>query len=669
MTHKIKKDKNMSTNQTFPHPIINVIDYSNYEPEYVETLPLLRPIFFMRAQRGKIGVPVYCYGYNDAVAKFGAGTFDRATKYFSREALYLDKLFTRQGGFVVRLAPEDASYASAVLSCSVKKVDVVQYKMDANGQYILAPDGSRIPYKENGADKTEPGVELKWTLRALEDGETISNLKPQTIGEGDEQYTVYPVLAVRANSSGSFGNDTGFKFYTDIDNVDTILANQVGSLPYVFGPVQKTYGQDTVSPIKSVAFNNNYETFVCKPNVVDDRVARQVSFDDVINNYYGDVLPWEMHMYSENIEELGKMVMEVEPNDDTLTDPFLVNLVGTENIDGEQMTHVVFSEDDDAIMLNSQRILYLQDGSDGDISDASIEELTRQYLLDDIYPEIFDVPRYPFTHIFDTGVSLDTKEAFIQFLGKHDSFKLVLSTQDANMGRYNTKAEDLSMGSALHSACLLQPECAIKGTEVCRAEIYQEAGKLVDDLYQGIVPFTLDAMLKKSQVLSVPYINGSIGGLPASEITIFKEYNWVACDPSHKQLSWNNGLNYAQHFSMNQIHWPDMRTVYRYDTSVLTDGLYTDTIVFIKHAVRRCWARFAGTTMTFEQLAGLAQQNIMDTLRSIIGTKYTYSVRVEQSAEEAKIGYISHVYITLYGNPTQRIWEVDIECKRTGFND
>lgn len=659
---------------TYPHWETYVIDRSIYQALQRETLPLFLPIFFMRAAQGAAGVPVYVPSYTDAVAAFGEGTFTEGTPYFSREALYLKKLFSRQGAFIVRMTPNDAAFGSLVLELRVKKVQVKQYQRDSKGQYILdANTGDRIPLTDSGTGTviTEPGVELKWTTRAMlltgDNPETLKNLKPVTYGTGADAYTVYPIMAMKANSVGAYSNDMGVKFFTDLDNMDKALANALGSIPYSLGGVKKTYGQDTVSPIRSF-FQNQFETFVAKPNQVDSRVARNVSFDDIIGNEYSGKFPWDMKLFSDNIAEIGQVIMDLEEDDDTLFDPFMVNLTEPYNIDGVPMTHVTFSTDDDAINLNETRILYLIGGSDGTIDDVAIEELTRQYLKDLIYPELLDQPRYPFTHIVDTGVSIETKKSFVQFLGRHDAHKVILATQDANMGRMNTKNEDLSMGSALYAACLLQPESIVKGTECCRAEIYQQCGTLADSTYRGIVPSTLDIMLKKSRWQSTQTIMGQAAGLPHSAITLFKEWNWTPCDADHKQKSWDSGLNYFQYYDMTSVHWPAMRTVYRYDTSVLSNALFTDVIVYTKHLARYNWSRFAGVEIEFNILAARAANALSNDLATMLGGTFKFSVAFAQSEEEAKIGYISHATIQLWGNPQQRVWKIDIECYRTGFD-
>ena len=659
---------------TYPHWETNVIDRSIYQSLNRESLPLFRPIFFIKAQQGPVGVPVWCDNYSDAVNKFGAQTFDMNTEYYSRESLFLAHLLSRQGAFIVRLAASDADYASLVLEVQVHRGPVPQYKRDAYGQYVYddATD-ERIPLLDNnGVEVYEEGVTLKWVTRPLklhaDHPETISNLKPRTYGTGANAYTVYPILAVKANNVGKFANSIGFKFFADVAAMDTTLANTIGSFLYEFGAVKKSYITETVSPIYSF-FTNQFESFAAKQHQVDVRMDRNVSFDNIFADSYPDErVAFEPHFYSEYVKEIGQIIQEVELEDETLTDPYLCNIASEYNVDDVPMPHVHMSDDDDAIVLNDTRIFYLEGGKDGSIDTTTIEILTRQYLDDLIYPEILNQARYPFTHMVDTGVGIETKRSMIRFLSKNDAFKVMLSTQDCNMNRMNTKAEDLSAGSSLYASCLLQPESVLKGTECFRAEIYQHAGYLADSAYRGIIPFTLDAMLKKSQFQSTTSITGNPGGLPNSAVTRFKTYNWTASEADHKQRSWDSGLNYVQHYDMSNIHYPAIRTVYRYDTSVLTSATFTDAIIYIKHLVRYNWARFAGIEAKFEIVASRAESALTLDINSMLGGMYNFTVVFSQTEEEARLGYKSHATVQIWGNPQQRVWEVDIETYRNGYD-
>lgn len=429
----------MAKTYTHPHWEITVIDKSIYTPLNREILPLHRPIFFCRAQKGPVGVPMWCYNATEANDTFGIGTFDETTKWYSREAIYMNQLFIRQGCFITRMASADAQYGSLVLELRVKNVDVPQWQKDANGQFILDPTTSeRMPLLDNGVQVSEPGLELKWQVRPLtltgNRTETITNLKPTTYGTGPGSYTIYPILAMKAKSVGEYANDIGIKFFVALDGIDDTLASNISCLPYTFGVVQKTYGQDTVSAVMN-NFQEQYANVILKPEQQDTRVARNVSFDDIMGNEYDGKLDMDIHLYSDNVEAVGKLIQDVEPDDDTLYSPWMANLAEPYNIEDVPYSHVVLSDDDDNIYLNETRILYMQGGSDGSIDDKSIEALTVQYLDDLVYPELMEQPRYPFTHMYDTGVQINTKYSFIRFLGKHDAFKLVLSTTDCSINK------------------------------------------------------------------------------------------------------------------------------------------------------------------------------------------------------------------------------------------
>lgn len=174
--------------------------------------------------------------------------------------------------------------------------------------------------------------------------------------------------------------------------------------------------------------------------------------------------------------------------------------------------------------------------------------------------------------------------------------------------------------------------------------------------------------MKKSRFLSTTTITGQAAGLPYSEITVFKDWNWTPCQADHKQKSWDSGLNYFQYYDMTSVHWPAMRTVYRYDTSVLSNALFTDVVVFCKHIARYNWSRFAGVEMEFNRLAARATAALSNDLNAMLNGFYRFDVAFNQSEEEAKIGYISHCTINLWGVPQQRVWKIDIVCGREGYN-
>lgn len=222
----------------------------------------------------------------------------------------------------------------------------------------------------------------------------------------------------------------------------------------------------------------------------------------------------------------------------------------------------------------------------------------------------------------------------------------------------------------MHAACILQPESQIHGTEVCRAEIYQQAAYLADSsIYDDMVPATLDALEKRCRWQSRGYIEGMPKGLPHSAVAIFKDnsWNWTPAKAEHKQRSWETGLNYFQYSDMSRLHYADMRSVYRYDTSVLSSAIFTDAVVYTKHVIRYNWARLSGVEMPFARLAETAKTNVLGDLLPILNGFYNAEAEFYQTDEERKIGYITHGRIKLVAPATNRVWIVDVECYREGY--
>ncbi len=78
--------------------------------------------------------------------------------------------------------------------------------------------------------------------------------------------------------------------------------------------------------------------------------------------------------------------------------------------------------------------------------------------------------------------------------------------------------------------------------------------------------------------------------------------------------------------------------------------------------------KYKRVEIEFNILAARAANALSNDLATMLGGTFKFSVAFAQSEEEAKIGYISHATIQLWGNPQQRVWKIDIECYRTGFD-
>ena len=668
----------MPTFKSFPHYQIDIKDESVRTPLVTEQLSLHRPMMLGLAEKGPVGVPVYG-PYETLKTLFGAGTFDEFSKFYKHSSLFLTKALTKQPCFFVRLADATAKAATMVLECSIYNVGVVQYQKDVNGFRLVDTNtGDFIPVDNGGSPLVEPGITVKWSVRPLGATETMTGITqssstiPDPFGGADLTVTTFPIMAFTASSPGAWGNVTGIKLSWD-DASDAATATDMESLIFKAELVTVPWGVDSPQTIRNKYLETATE-FTFKENTVDTDTMRRYAFGEIlVNEYNEDEIPFTHHVYAANVSAIGASAIAVEDTvifPELLDEagnpaPFMVNLITGKTLDGHYYDHIAVDfYSVGAVMLDADIIQYMSGGDDGNTDDATYEGLTRTWLSGSVYPEIVDSARYPITHIYDSGYEIETKEALIDFLGLRDDVKLSLSTQSV-YEEANDKEMDQSTGSYLRARVLLHIESILFGTEACRATIYQQCGKLTEfSNYTNLVPATIDAMQKKGTWHNATYIKGKPKGLPNSAVTIIKDVNWFPVQDEFKQLSWDNALNYMQFYDRTSVHYPDVISVYAYKTSLLSDDLFVDYMVYLKHLVRQEWAKFVGLDDPITELFGKITASLTRTIYDTFGSYIRAEVEVYQTDLDAELGYALTVKIAVYGTVPNRVWNVIIPVRR-----
>lgn len=658
----------MAKFKTFPHYKINVKDESLTTPLVVEDLSLHRPIFFLFAEKGPINSVQYG-DYSALVDLYGDGTFDIFSDYYKHPTLFAEKCLNYNKAFVVRLAPEDAEASSLVLECAIYEGDVPLYTRDpATHELILDANGNK---QETGSTAT--GIVVDWKVRALEADENpkalTSSTATVTIDEEDVTVTTYPILVFAADSPGAWANTSGFKFYWNEDS-DTSVAADMEAIIYTLGFVATEWDSDTALPVRT-KYVDAYTEVTFAENTVDKATMRRYNINEVIDNEYDSLeLGITVYNYPDNVKAIGEACLAVE--DDTifpeLTSAHMVNIITCASLSQNPYIHIVSASDivvsSDDVIFNSSVIHYLTGGDDGTLSDENLESLTRDWLGGSVFPDIADKARYPITHLYDSGYELDTKEALIDFVGIRDDVKIILGTQSV-YEEANTKAEDQSAGSYLRSRALLHPESTVYGTQACRFTIFMQCGYLNElTNYTKLVPATLDCMIKKGIWQGANYLKGKPKGLPNSAVTVLKDINWFPVSDDLKQLSWDNALNYMQYYDMTSVHYPDVISVYPYLTSLLSDDILTDELIYIKHIIRYQWSKFAGVDTPIQQLIANIKDSVGKDIYSKLGNFIRAEVNPYQTDVDKELGYALTVEVPVYGTMPNRVWNVIVPVRR-----
>ena len=461
-------------------------------------------------------------------------------------------------------------------------------------------------------------------------------------------------------------NGTGFKLSWDASS-DAGTAADMDALIYSIAGVDTPWGIDTPQAVRNKYLDVSSE-FTFKEDTTDTSTMRRFFLDEVVDNDWNDgALPWNVVSYPANIQTISELALSLEDTTEypELTSEWMVNVITGKTLTSQHYDHIaVDTISTGSVLLDSNVIQFLEGGDDGDTTDATLESLTREWLLGNVFPDIMDQMRYPITHLYDSGYEAATKESMIDFLAIRDDVKIMLSTQSV-YDSPNNKSEDNSMGSYLRSRALLHPESFIYGTQACRATIFQQCGRLNETSpYNTLVPALIDCMMKKGLWQGSIYMKGKPKGLPKSAVTVIKDINWFPVQPDFKQLSWDSALNYMQYYDMTSVHYADVISVYPHQTSLLSDDIFTDMLVYLKHLVHFQWAKFAGVDDPINQLIGDIRDSVSKDIYAKFGNFLRAEVNPYQTDLDKELGYALTVEIAVYGTVPNRVWNVIIPVRR-----
>lgn len=697
-----------SNHKSFPHYRVNVRDNSIVDVASSEVLPVHRPCYVIKAERGEIGKLVWCPDYATAAKLYGAETFNPANKkYFSLPSLFLKNTLTYNGAFIMRVADDTATGSSAVLEAVVTEdTPITQYQVDGDGIRVLERDPITqvIGYAAIVGDgATENGIKIQWRVRALGEEEEAEDLEVVS--------NTYPVMAFKAKGAGVYGNNLAFSLFYDKNQNTPSTVDDFKSVFYSLEMGEKEKLSSKISVLRSNF--DSIHSFAVRPDAIDPENHLPYSMDAILNRAYtnSDIeLPYDIYTYEENLCKIGnkivKLELDAEESADSTRESFLgfinkenyhefpgvtksgstytvatdsevgymVNVISGINLNGVTYDHVAIDVEDshaDAATLQYGAYNFLQGGEDGVLTDDVIEEEVAQFFKGNLPADgsIVDKFRYPMTHIYDTGYKMSTKFDIIDFLNIRDDVVIELSTQDVSLGVMNDRMTDEANGEALRAYALLQRESIAMGTDCCRCAIYPQSGYLADNSYDGIVPFTFWSAMKHAQYGNLTVMSAQEPrGLPYSLNEYFRDYNWLNFNEAGQARVWDNGMNYCQAADMTRIFYPSQRTVYRADSSALTDLWFVDAIVYTKHVIRQTWATHVGRNDFADVLDRDIIAFITNELTALFNGKYVFETGIVTSEEERKLGYIKRVLVRITSPSTLRVLEVDVEVNRESTN-
>lgn len=317
----------ISTVKPFPHVRINVKDNSVANVQIVETYPVHKPVYVMRAQEGVVGELVWCPTYEYAKAKFGAETFNPANAtYFSKASRFLRDTLTNNGAFIVRYIPKDAAYdqvsdadwldaitSKYVLFAVVKpEASIDQYTYE-NGQRKLTFNSETGEWEEAKSGTQEAGLSITFGTRALTGTETLEDLSPRAVDGGYE----FPLLSFKAKNAGAYGKDLAFKLFYDPSQNEAGDISVYDSLRYCIGFGRREYNSTTIVSATDI-FSREVVPFMINPDTTDPDSGKYLDMASALNESFSDdthILPMDIYTFESNWKALGNLIAAYETSD------------------------------------------------------------------------------------------------------------------------------------------------------------------------------------------------------------------------------------------------------------------------------------------------------------------------------------------------------------------
>ena len=610
-------------------------DKSRRNIPYQQTpLPQALPKVFIMNDRGPV-TPQLAMG-GALISLYGKNINDENSPYFKHTNMQLTAVYGN-GGFAMvhRLVDPKVANTKANLTIylDILEDDIDVYERHSDGSYVYDENGDPVVDKDNSPFK---GYRVKWIAEINPGTEEVGNrtMKTGTMKDSNgNKSTMYPIFDFRAADPGSFYNNLGFGLDAfDTSDISKSELENYKTFPFKFVFYQKPNAYAT-PVIKRTIDNAPSVKFTLKSGVKDPISKRRLELKNSINEYYQE---WDYKeieapyvyenyvsqvlglLYSKEAEWRGKNIKTAEGvvNTDTWYDflpdiapddeKWMLNPITFRTL--SKVPYFGFQHDTSAAELASNQAdvtlsknlpVFLGNGVDGDISDATFEQLVQNEMekyLDKNGP-YFDPVVNVETLLVDSGFGFETKKSLVNFITVRKDTVVLLSTYTFNkQNKTLTLEEERAIGLALNNRCQLALESYYYDTPVARGVIVGGSGVYKKSVNGDRYPLTMDLLEKVIGMMGKPQWDKN-ALFDRGELDIIK--TMVDIEPkfipeSVKQSFWGANINYPEPIDRETYVFPAIQTVYPYDNSVLNNLFTVMAIAHIHKLAYVAQRRFSG---------------------------------------------------------------------------
>lgn len=665
-----------------------------------EAIPTHLPKVYIFAQKGP-STPQLVVG-NGRDQMYGSESFDLRKKFATHQTV-LSNLLNAEGNsqMIERLIPTDAGpKANYRLSLDLLPTQIVQYKRDTNGGFLLDANGEKQP---TTPASTTQGYKAKWvmssvtTKTASDTDSDLFGVAGQTAGdqvEGGVQSTRFPILEFWASSEGDTFNNSGHRIWSPSVNsnggVNSRFAQEGKAYPFRMTAIRRSSAIASAKAVETESGEPFFD-FCLKPGAINSVSDSQMYLGDIYASKYENLkdkrFPVKyadmsgMKIYQDNIDTVLDMLYTVEStffgevgSDFTVDaddEKYLFNLfTGTSTTGAAYYSFELNSSDANAVRLSEGTNLFAKGGSDGTMTNAVFNQLVADAVSEygNENSLLQDTAMYPESIIYDTGFKSSTKDALCKFISIRKDTAVVLATYEFGE-KPMSAAEDHSMAVALRTKLQMYPESEYFGTPVMRGVVVGRSGTLRNSQFSGKLPLTIELAVKAAKMMGAGNGDWKVGYVfdraPTNLINMFDDVSAPFTPANQRIRDWDVGLNYAMNFSRSALFFPCIKTAYNDDTSVLNSFFTMMACVELEKIGERVHREFSGsTTLTNAQLIDRVNKSIAARTTG----KFADMVKIVPAAyisggDEAR-GYSYTILIKIYANNMKTVATLEIQAYR-----
>lgn len=649
-----------------------------------ESLPIRVPLFFTLASWGESDVARYVDGDGQKLL-YGSEMVNPRSKFFTHQSQFIRSHFAAGGkALLKRLTPSNAKRASARLALDYVEDDIPAYERNLDGTYKLGSNGQPVVI----AGETVPGFRLKWKLvevPADQFGQGTTAAGSLVSSKAGKISELVPLNDINARHVGERGKNIGFRLsaptINSVDPADADLQETLGAFMYRIQMVERTDAKSTARLIPNLD-GSSYTPFSLKKGAVD--IANDVEYygpKNITRAYESSDMSAftgfgnfeKFFVYDANLAAvLAKLKTAEEAHTgEEIADAQLLNILTGVDVNGAPYhSFVIEGAAKGGLTFSETSNLFLVGGSDGTITADTFNTLVDTELsglADTTFPYA-DIARMPYDSVWDSGFPVTTKLKFSGFHSIRPDVHIHACTQDV-LKPLNSATADSSIGVTLRSHYRASQESAEFGTKACRYTVVMSAGKLINDNYDGYVPFLEWLLIKGAEYMSAA--DGSMnsdfafGRGEQNIVTRYRDHNAGTKLVGARKNDWDNGLNFAEWFDMSRLFYAGIQSIHEVHTSILHGYLNVCIACNLTRIGHIVWREMSGDSqLTDDEFLQAVNDKVTERTAGKYDGRVDITPNAYYNAQDEQLGYSWHLDIGMAGDNIRTVQNLAVIAQR-----